>query len=466
VLSRLSLRARLVLGVIVLAMVGLAAADVATYASLRSFLLARTDESLSDLRRNAEFDLHRGCSGHDRHAPPGGSPSDVFQLRTTDGRPICTFQVEGYSGSRTPSPPDLPETISLAPNESRAFTVGAQEGGSRYRVSAGFDSDGQSIVVAATSLDDVDATLRRLLVIMLLVTALVIAGLASLALWVVRIGLRPLDAIESTAAAIAGGDLSRRVERAEPHTEIGRLGVALNAMLAQIESAFRAKDASERKLRRFVADASHELRTPLAAVRAYAELFHRGADRRPNDLARSMEGITRESERMSLLVDDLLLLARLDEGRPLERKPVQLENVVREAVDTARAVDPERPIDVELDRAVVVGDEERLRQIVDNLLANARVHTPAASSVSVRLRRLEGKALVEVEDCGPGMSAGEVDRVFERFYRSDGSRSRRTGGVGLGLSIVSAVAKAHGGKVHASSMPGVGSTFRIALPLA
>jgi two-component system OmpR family sensor kinase len=179
-----------------------------------------------------------------------------------------------------------------------------------------------------------------------------------------------------------------------------------------------------------------------------------------------MEGITRESERMSLLVDDLLLLARLDEGRPLERKPVQLENVVREAVDTARAVDPERPIDVELDRAVVVGDEERLRQIVDNLLANARVHTPAASSVSVRLRRLEGKALVEVEDSGPGMSAGEVDRVFERFYRSDASRSRRTGGVGLGLSIVSAVAKAHGGKVHASSMLGVGSTFRIALPLA
>jgi two-component system, OmpR family, sensor kinase len=466
VLSRLSLRARLVLGVIALALVGLAAADVATYASLRSFLLARTDESLRDLRRNAEFDLHRGCSGHDRHAPPGGSPSDVFQLRSTDGRPICTLQVQGYSGSQTPSPPDLPETITVAANESRAFTVDAQEGGSRYRVSAGFDSDGESIVVAATLLDDVDATLRRLLVIMLLVTTLVLAGLASLALWVVRIGLRPLDEIGSTAAAIGGGDLSRRVERAEPHTEIGRLGVALNAMLAQIESAFQTKDASERKLRRFVADASHELRTPLAAVRAYAELFHRGADRRPDDLARSMEGITRESERMTLLVDDLLLLARLDEGRPLERKPIQLEKVVREAVDTARAVDPERPIGLELDHAVVVGDRERLRQIVDNLLTNARLHTPAASPVSVRLRRENGTALIEVEDSGPGMSAQEVDRVFERFYRSDGSRSRKTGGVGVGLSIVAAVARAHGGLAHASSERGAGSTFRIALPLA
>jgi two-component system OmpR family sensor kinase len=305
-----------------------------------------------------------------------------------------------------------------------------------------------------------------LLVIMLLVTTLVLAGLASLALWVVRIGLRPLDEIGSTAAAIGEGNLSRRVEHAEPHTEIGRLGVALNAMLAQIESAFQAKDASERKLRRFVADASHELRTPLAAVRAYAELFHRGADRRPDDLARSMEGITRESERMTLLVDDLLLLARLDEGRPLERKPIQLEKVVREAVDTARAVDPERPIGLELDHAVVVGDHERLRQIVDNLLTNARFHTPAASPVSVRLRRDNGAALVEVEDSGPGMSAEEVDRVFERFYRSDGSRSRKTGGVGLGLSIVAAVARAHGGHAHASSERGAGSTFRIALPLA
>jgi two-component system OmpR family sensor kinase len=462
-LSRLSLRARLVLGVIALATVGLAAADVATYASLRSFLLARTDESLADLRRGAEHDLESGCTHHDRRAPPGGSPSDFFQLRNADGTAVCALQVAAYPGSETASPPKLPETITID-GDSREFTVPAEQGDGRYRVSAAWDDD--SIVVAATLLDDVDATLRRLLLIMVLVTALVLAGLAWLGLWVVRIGLRPLDAIESTAAAIAGGDLSRRVVRAEPHTEVGRLGLALNAMLAQIESAFRAKDASERRLRRFVADASHELRTPLAAVRAYAELFRRGAHRRPDDLARSMEGITRESERMSVLVDDLLLLARLDEGRPLEREPVQLENVVREAVETARAVEPDRRIDLEAAQARVVGDHGRLRQIVDNLLANVRVHTPAASPVRVRLARANGQAWIEVEDSGPGMDPGEAERVFERFYRSDDSRSRRTGGVGLGLSIVSAVARAHGGNVNASSRPGAGATFRIVLPLA
>jgi two-component system OmpR family sensor kinase len=318
----------------------------------------------------------------------------------------------------------------------------------------------------ATPLTDVDATLRRLLLVMLLVTAAVLVALAMLGLWVVRIGLRPLDAIGSTAAAIAGGDLSRRVDRSESHTEVGRLGLALNSMLGQIESAFRAKDASERRLRRFVADASHELRTPLAAVRAYAELFTRGADRRPDDLARAMEGITRESERMSLLVDDLLLLARLDEGRPLERQHVQLQELVGEAVDTARAVDPERPIDVELQRAAVLGDHDRLRQIVDNLLGNARAHTPPGAPVRVRVRGDNGSALIEVEDSGPGLGSDDVERVFERFYRSDSSRSRDSGGVGLGLSIVAAVARAHGGSVIAASEAGRGATFRITLPLA
>ena len=463
-LSRLSLRGRLVLGVISLATVGLAAANVATYASLRAFLLERTDESLQELRRGAERDLDHGCSAHDGRPPPGASASDFFQLRSKDGQVVCTIQVSGSSDGDTAAPPDLPETIMVADGESRFFTAAAQKGSGRYRVNA--EGDGRTMVVAATPLADVDATLRRLLLIMLLVTAGVLTTLAVLGLWVVRIGLRPLDAIGSTAAAIAGGDLSQRVDRAEPHTEVGRLGLALNAMLGQIESAFQAKDASERKLRRFVADASHELRTPLAAVRAYAELFTRGADRRPDDLARSMEGITRESERMSLLVDDLLLLARLDEGRPLEQEPVELEKVVREAVETARTVDPDRPIDLEVERAAVVGDHDRLRQIVDNLLGNARVHTPPEAPVSVRLLREGGAALIEVEDSGPGLSAHEVDRVFERFYRSDGSRSRASGGVGLGLSIVSAVAQAHGGSVGAASEPGAGTTFRITLPLA
>lgn len=460
-LGRLSLKARLLLGVIVLSAIGLGAADVATYASLRSFLVERTDEELEDLARAAQFEVGQSCFGRPGERPPeGASSGDFFQIRGPGGAVLCTRQVAEIDASEAPSPPELPGELAIP----SSFTADSEDGEGRYRVHADATEFGQSIV--ATPLDDVDATLRRLLLIMLLVTVVVLAALAALGLWVVRLGLRPLDAIGSTAAAIAEGDLSRRVERAEPRTEVGRLGIALNAMLGQIESAFDAQRASERQLRRFVADASHELRTPLAAVRAYAELFTRGADRRPDDLARSMHGIERESERLSALVEDLLLLARLDEGRPLEREPVDLEGVVGEAVETAQTVEPERPIELQAEPAEVVGDRARLRQIVDNLLANVRAHTPPGAPVSVRVGQWDGSAVVEVSDAGPGLDAEEVARVFERFYRADASRSRESGGVGLGLSIVAAVAKAHGGTVAAESQPGEGATFRITLPLA
>ena len=297
-------------------------------------------------------------------------------------------------------------------------------------------------------------------------TALVLAAIGGLGFWVIRLSLRPLDAIETTAAAIAAGDLTQRVELADEQTEVGRLGLALNAMLAQIEDVVQgAREASERKLRRFVADASHELRTPLAAVRAYAELFTRGAAERPDDLARSMSGISREAERMSVLVDDLLLLARLDEGRPLEQEPVELADVVGEAVDAARAVEPSRPIEVTLEPATVIGDRDRLRQIVDNLLANIRAHAGPETPVQVTLSRANGTAEITVADSGPGLTEDEASHVFERFYRADGSRARASGGVGLGLAIVAAVAQAHGGDVSAHSVPGEGATFSIALPL-
>jgi two-component system OmpR family sensor kinase len=357
-----------------------------------------------------------------------------------------------------PTEPDGPEVV-------RYFTVPGEDG-DRYRVRASISPAASAMLVVATSLADVDSTLDRLLLIELIVTVLVIAGLVALGLWLVRLGLRPLDAIGDTAAAIAAGDLSRRVERADDRTEVGRLGQSLNAMLTQIESAFRAQEASERKLRRFVADASHELRTPLAAVRAYAELFDRGAAKRPDDLERSMTGISRESERMSLLVDDLLLLARLDDGRPLERVPVQLDEVVGEAVETAQAVEPDRPIELDTDPAVVIGDRDRLRQIVDNLLSNVRAHTPPGTPVSVSVRRQNGTAEIAVTDSGPGLEEEHLAHVFERFYRADSSRARASGGVGLGLAIVAAVAEAHGGRVSARSTPGGGATFEIALPLA
>jgi two-component system OmpR family sensor kinase len=457
----LSLRARLLLGVVALGTLGLAAADIATYTALRSFLVSRTDQQLEVAHPTIEGAIWGGPGGPGQPIPEEGV--DYYQLRTVRGRILGGRNT--FEGSRLPRP-KLPKTIN--PGAEREpdgdlvsyFTVPAASGGGSYRVRASIERQHPGyVLVLASSLAGVDGTLHRLLFIELLVTGAVLAALAALGLWVVRLGLRPLHRIEDTAAAITAGDLSRRVDHPDPQTEVGRVGSALNTMLDQIE-------ASDRRLRRFVADASHELRTPLAAVRAYAELFSRGAATRPEDLERSMSGITRETERMSLLVDDLLLLARLDEGRPLERKPVDLAGVVREAVDAARVVEPERAIELSVEPATVTGDEARLRQVLDNLLANARSHTPAATPVSVGLRRVDGSAALTVADSGPGLTEEQAARVFERFYRADSSRARASGGVGLGLSIVAAVTEAHGGTAEAEPTPGGGATFVIKLPLA
>src|SRR6476646_7464982 len=455
-IKRLSLRARLLLGVVALAAVGLVAANVATYSTLSSYLLDRTDSTLD---QTAQTLRRPGPGGGIRSAPPG----TFVQVRSLDGDTVvATFSGETLPGAEAPAP-DLPATVAPpagrdGPEAVRYFTVPGDRDGARYRVRASIGEHDRAMLLVATSLREVDSTLHRLLLVALVVTAIVLAAIVALGLWLVRLGLRPLDAIGETASAIAAGDLSRRVERAEERTEVGRLGLALNSMLARIESSFRAQEASERKLRRFVADASHELRTPLSAVRAYAELYDRGAAERPDDLERSMKGISRESERMSVLVEDLLLLARLDDGRPLEREPVELDEVVGEAVETAQAVDP--------DRAIELGDRVRLRQIVDNLLANVRAHTPPGTPASVSVRRRNGSAEIAVTDAGPGLDEEHLEHLFERFYRADASRSRASGGVGLGLAIVAAVAEAHGGTASASSAPGKGTTVAIALPLA
>ena len=461
-LRRLSLRSRLILGVISLALVGLVVADVATYSSLQSFLIGRTDSSLDDAHHQVDAALGHG-------PVEAGVPGYYLQIRRADGAVVVSRFDGRFGGDDDDPPPTLPQTLHLHESHDEhepAAYFTASGGDHSYRVRAWRQSGSPYIFFLAAPLKDVEATLHRLFWIEVLVTALVLAGIAALGLWVVRVGLRPLAAIGDTASKIAAGDLSRRVERTDERTEIGRLGLALNAMLGQIETGFRAKEASERKLRRFVADASHELRTPLAAVRAYAELFTRGAAERPDDLRRSMAGIERESERMSLLVEDLLLLARLDEGRPLAREPVRLDEVVGEAVDAAHAVDPERPLDVTADEIVVAGDRDRLRQIVDNLLSNARAHTPPASPVHVTVARENGRAVLVVRDEGPGLDPEHVAHVFRRFYRSDESRSRASGGVGLGLAIVEAVADAHGGTASVESAPGRGAAFRVELPLA
>ena len=461
--KRLSLRARLLLGVVALAAVGLVAANVATYSTLSSYLLDRTDSTLDQTVQT----LRRpGPGGGIRSAPPG----TFVQVRSLDGDTVvATFSGATLPGASVPAPnlPDAvrPPALNRTTEAVRYFTVGGAHGGPEYRVRASIAQGDEAMLLVASSLRDVNSTLNRLLAIELVVTALVLAAIAGLGLWLVRLGLRPLDAIGQTASAIAAGDLSRRVERAEERTEVGRLGLALNSMLARIESSFRAQEASERKLRRFVADASHELRTPLSAVRAYAELYDRGAAERPDDLERSMKGISRESERMSVLVEDLLLLARLDDGRPLERERVELDEVVGEAVETAQAVDPDRAIELHAEPATVLGDRVRLRQIVDNLLANVRAHTPPGTPASVSVTRRNGSAEISVTDAGPGLDEEHLEHLFERFYRADPSRARASGGVGLGLAIVAAVAEAHGGTASASSRPGEGTTIAIALPL-
>jgi two-component system OmpR family sensor kinase len=315
-------------------------------------------------------------------------------------------------------------------------------------------------------------TLHRLLVIELAVTgaALLLAGL--IGWWLVHLGLRPLRDIERTAGKIAGGDLSHRVHGENRNTEVGRLAGALNVMLGRIQEAFAERDAtemalrqSEGRLRRFVADASHELRTPVAAVSAYAELFDRGASSRPADLARVMTGIRGETVRMGHLVEDLLLLARLDESRPMDRAPLDVAAVAEEAVEAARAVGPRWPLEFHADAPVIVsGDRIRLRQVFDNLLANVRAHTPPGTMATVTIGRQGSEVVCQVSDDGPGITPEDAERLFERFFRADPSRSRTSGGAGLGLSIVAAIVAAHGGRVTAAPGAGGGATFTIWLP--
>jgi two-component system OmpR family sensor kinase len=461
----MSLRARLLLVLAVLATVGLVVANVITYTELRSFLLDRVDRTLAAsteaLNRAIARGEPAGRGSIDQLAQT--SPGTYVELRDTDGTVLGSTSLVPLGQSA--ATPDLPADVNGG-LRGTTFTVDATDGSTEFRVRA--ESRPFGTLIVAAPLDDVSETLDRLLLIEIIVTAVVVAAIVGLGLVLVRVGLRPLRRIEDTAAAIAAGQLDRRVEDVNPRTEIGRLGMALNAMLARIEAAFAEKEASEARLRRFIADASHELRTPLASVRAYAELFERGAKERPDDLARAMAGIERESRRMGLLVDDLLLLARLDQGRPIERRPLDLTELAEEAVDAARMLEPERRFDVRADGPVpVVGDRERLRQLVDNLLANVRAHTPTSAGADLRVEATaDGTALLEVADEGPGLSDEQRTKVFERFYRVDSSRSRDAGGAGLGLAIVAAIATAHGGEVEVESTPGSGATFRVRLPAA
>ncbi len=342
-----------------------------------------------------------------------------------------------------------------------AFDVPSQVRGTTYRVEAVAVPGGT--LVTAVPLDPTDQTLASLIHVEIVVSIVVVLALLVLALWIVRFGLRPLEEMTETAGAIAAGDLTQRVRSPEERGEVGRLGSALNGMLSQIEAAFAERTSSESRLRRFVADASHELRTPLTSIRGYAELLRKGAFEDEDSRRRAAERIEHEASRMGLLVDDLLLLARLDQGRPLERFVVDLGTVVHDAVEAARAVDGDRQFSLDVFGTVLVaGDAARLRQIFDNLLRNAIVHTPAHTSVDVTVRRDGPRAVVTVADQGPGLAADQASRLFDRFYQ--GSEARTGEGTGLGLSIVAALSAAHGGRAFVQSVPGEGTVFTVELP--
>ena len=304
----MSLRARLTLGLVVLSAIGLVVAGLATFGALRSFLLDRVDEQLTTALR---------APGRRARAPRRCRYGGYFEVRRPDG----TLERRQDALLVDAAPPDLPDNLPLGP-----FTVDAAGSGPQYRVAAERIANGNTLVIALP-LDDVHQTLRRLVFVELVVAGIVLGALAALGWWLVRLGLRPLERMGDTAGAIAAGDLTRRVEPATEKTEVGRLGIALNACSAQIEGAFAEREASEARLRQFVADASHELRTPLTSIRGYAELFRRGADQRPEDLAKAMRRIEEEATRMGVLVDDLLLLARLDQGRPLDHQSVDLSRL-------------------------------------------------------------------------------------------------------------------------------------------
>jgi two-component system, OmpR family, sensor kinase len=413
-------------------------------------------------------------------------PSDYFvQVSDSTGVPTTCSSNPLNQSDRGPAIPTL-AIAAVDAHHNKPFTVASRNGSGHWRVVASPRADGTGSVAVAIPLTGVTSTLNQLAFFDLGIGGVVVIVLAGLSYLAVRRSLRPLVDVEHTAAAIAAGDLSRRVPESDPRTEVGKLAGALNGMLSQIESAFRAREASEQeartsehRMRRFITDASHELRTPLTSIRGFAELYRMGAVPDEPDVDRVMTRIESEATRMGLLVDDLLLLARLDQQRPLERDLVDLGPIAADAAHDAHAVAPGRDVRLEMltdEPVVVVGDDARLRQVVGNLVTNALTHTPESASVTVSLgiegiEGIEGAAderfaVLDVADTGPGLSQADAERVFERFYRVEQSRSRANGGSGLGLSIVAALTAAHGGTVAVTTEAGKGSRFRIRLPLA
>jgi two-component system OmpR family sensor kinase len=487
--DRYPLRVTIVVVLLALVVVALGASGVLATTIMRGYLIDRVDEQL----QQTAVPLSHAPSDR-RPLPPGAGPARrqlpsqfVVQFSNSEGD-----SDNGPVGSRPDETEPLPKLPTLNLNQVRAlngksFNVDAQSGGATWRVLAVPTDDQQGSVMVAQSLKDMDHTIQRLVGIQVAAGVILLVLLAGVGTYVVRRSLRGLEDVEHTAVAIAGGDLSRRVPQRDPRTEVGRLSLALNQMLGQIETAFAQRTASEfaarrsedtarrseeaarqseDRMRRFVADASHELRTPLTSIRGFAELSRQRGDTTDADTMRRIED---EAKRMGLLVDDLLLLARLDQQRPLRMESVDLLPIAADTLHNAQAIQPDRNLSLTIlpdsEAPVVEGDEARLRQVLGNLVSNALNYTPVDAPITVSVGTRGNEAVLEVTDTGPGLSDEQKARVFERFYRADTARTRTTGGSGLGLSIVAALVAAHNGRVTTTDTTPHGATFTIYLPL-
>ncbi|WP_036419256.1 cell wall metabolism sensor histidine kinase WalK [Mycobacterium sp. 155] len=457
------LRVGLVAAALVLVACGLLASGIAVTSIMRHTEVDRIDQTLLDASRSWALEPRHAPSAPTEGPNPARPPSN-FYVRGVDEDGRTWIAINDREAE-----PALPDDNDVGPIP---VTVGSMGGSHiQWRAMTVRSSDG-SLTTVAIDLSDVQSSVRALIWSQIGIGAAVLLVLGIAGYAVVHRSLRPLVEVEQTAAAIAAGQLDRRVPERDPRTEVGRLSLALNGMLAQIQRAVAASEASaeqarssEERMRRFITDASHELRTPLTTIRGFAELYRQGAAR---DTEMLMGRIESESRRMGLLVEDLLLLARLDAQRPLERRRVDLLTLATDAVHDAQSIAPDRKVSMEVfdgpGTPEVLGDDARLRQVLGNLVANALQHTPETAGITVRVGTEGDNAVLEVCDEGPGMSQEDARRVFERFYRADTSRTRASGGTGLGLSIVDSLVYAHGGTVRVVTAPGEGCRFTVSLP--
>ena len=455
-----------------MASLAIVASDFAANAALRGYLISQVDNQLINISGSSLTRLDRA----------GIAPSEIDQddspfkiLAPLRGVPTATSvtlldiegkligQVGGELGGKSFAVTGM-KIVEVAKYKNKPFTIAGDNGEPDIRALAQVLPTGMGTVIVANSLEEVDKTLNRLRFLFLILGSIALLAIALASRWIIALGLKPLEQVEDTAEAIAAGDLSARLPAAKPDTEVGRLTTALNTMLARIEESFAVRVESESKLRRFVADASHELRTPLTAIRGFAELHRQGAVVGEDKTKELINRIEKESIRMSSLVEDLLLLARLDQSRELAADPVDLNTLITEVTASARAAGPDHPIEVKLGESeiFVLGDSLRIHQVIANLLANARTHTPAGTKIVITAEQGINETTVSVSDNGPGLSQADQERIFERFYRADPARVRNSiEGSGLGLSIVDAVMSAHGGYVSVKSKIGEGSTFTL-----